>query len=222
MKLIRIMAAAAALTAAVSMVSCSDGQGELSSSTGNPIITYVPYTEPITDAPEPTEPVVAAEDGPRLSIKDVEVAPGEIAEVTVMIENAEMKWNMCGFHITYPNVLKPEMFNAEERLVKKSMGDASEYNVGSTAMEWQDNLAEELVANNLGSLFFTEIFGEDHGLDGEVVTFYLKVPDDAVSGTEYPVDFFYLDGDIFTNSAKDEAMEKYVFENWKGGKITVK
>lgn len=213
------MAAAAAFAAAVSMVSCSSGTSD-SSTSGNPIITYVPQTQPPTAAP--TDPVVAADDGPRLSIRDVEVAAGEVAKVTVVIDNAEMKWNMCGFHLTYPNVLKPEMLNDEERLVKKSMGGASEYNAGSTAMEWRDNLPDELVENNLGSLFFTEIFGEDYGLNGDVVTFYLKVPDDAASGTEYPVDFFYLDGDVFTNKANDKSMEKYVFENWKGGKIIVK
>lgn len=219
MKLIRIIAAAAAFTAAVSMVSCSSGTSE-SSSTGNPIITYVPQTEPPTAAP--TDPVVAAADGPRLSVRDVEVAAGDIAEVTIVIDNAYRKWNMCGVHIKYPNVLKPEMLDAEERLVRKKMGDASEYNVGSTAMEWQFNLPPELEENNLGSIFFTEIFGDDYGLDGDVVTFYLKVPDDAESGTEYPVDFFYLDGDVFSNKANDKSMEKYVFENWKGGKITVK
>lgn len=218
MKLIRITAAAAALAAAVSLVSCNNGQGELSS--GNPIITYVPQTEPPTAAP--TDPVVAADDGPRLSVRDTEAAPGEIAEVTIVIDNAEMNWNMCGFHITYPDVLKPEMLDAEQRLVKKKMGDASEYNVGSTAMEWQQNKPAELTENKLGSIFFTEIFGEDYGLNGDVVTFYLKVPDDAKSGTEYPVEFFYLDGDVFTNKANDASMEKYVFENWKGGKITVK
>lgn len=218
MKLIRVIAAAAALAAAVSMVSCSSGTP--SEPSGNPIITYVPQTEPPTAAP--TEPVVAAADGPRLSVRDTEAAAGEIAEVTIVIENAELSWNMCGFHITYPNVLKPEMLDAEARLVRKKNGDASEYNVGSTAMEWQDNLPPELADNNLGSIFFTEIFEDDHGLNGDVVTFFLKVPDDAVSGTEYPIDFFYLDGDVFSNKAGDASVEKYVFENWKGGKITVK
>ena len=145
----------------------------------------------------------------------------QFAEVTIAIENAEAAWNMCGFHITYPEELIPEMMDAEERLVRKKMGEASEYNAGSVAMEWVDNKTEYLITNKLGSIFFTEIFDSDYGLNGDVVTFYLKVPEDAASGTEYPVDFMYIDGDVFSNVAGDKAMEKYVFENWKGGKIIV-
>ncbi|MBO5163861.1 MAG: hypothetical protein J6B75_05370 [Ruminococcus sp.] len=221
MKTVRIIAAAAALAALMSMAACGDKKNNSSSSGENSIITYSNNT---TEAPTaaPTEEIKAAEDGPRLFIKDTTAAPGEVAEVTVAVENAEAKWNMCGFHITYPNVLKPEMADAEERMVERELGEASEYNNGSVAMEWQENLPEELTSNNLGSIFFAEMFEKDHGLDGDVVTFFLKIPEDAKSGTEYPVNFFYLDGDLFENVAKDKAMEKYVFENWKGGKITVK
>ena len=216
----RITAAAAALAILVSTTACGD-KNKNSGSGENSIITY---SQDVTEAPAaaPTEEIKAAEDGPRLFIKDVSAAPGEIAEVTVTIENAEAKWNMCGFHITYPNVLKPEMEDEEERTVKRELGDASKYSNGSVAMEWQENLPEELTSNNLGSVFFVEMFEKDHGLDGDVVTFFLKIPEDAKSGTEYPVNFFYLEGDLFQNVAKDKAMEKYVFENWKGGKITVK
>jgi malic enzyme len=46
-------------------------------------------------------------------------------------------------------------------------------------------------------------------------------PEDAKAGTEYPVEFMYIEGDMFTNEEMDKSMEKYVFENWKGGKIIV-
>lgn len=220
MKTSRIIAVAAALTALVSAVSCNGKEQKSYTSPENSIITYDFPTETPTAAP--TEVIVAAKDGPRLSIKDATAAPGEIAEVTIAIENAKAAWSMCGFHITYPNVLKPEMIDAEQRMVMKKTGDASEYNVGSVAMEWQENLPDDLTSENLGSIFFTETFEGNHGLDGDVVTFFLKIPEDAVSGTEYPVGFYYLDGDIFQNKEKDKSMEKYVFENWKGGKITVK
>lgn len=220
MKMGSILAAAAALTFLTLMTAC----GDKTSNSGTGENSVITYSNDTSEAPEaaPTEEIKAAEDGPRLFIRDVSAAPGEVAEVTITIENAAAKWNMCGFHITYPNVLKPEMEDVEERMVEKELGDASKYNNGSVAMEWQENLPDELTSNNLGSTFFAEMFEKDHGLDGDVVTFFLKVPEDAESGTEYPVNFFYLDGDMFQNVAKDKAMEKYVFENWKGGKITVK
>ena len=218
MKISRIFAAAAAMAVMTSMAACEDkkdntGTGE------NSIIMYDKPTAAPTAAP--TEVVVAADDGPRLSIKDTTVKAGEVAEVTIAVENAEAAWNMCGFHITYPDVLVPEMMDAEKHYVRKKMGEASEYNVGSVAMEWYNNKTEHLITKKLGSIFFTEIFDDDYGLNGDVVTFFLKVPDDAESGTEYPVEFMYIDGDVFSNKAEDKSMEKYVFENWTGGKIIV-
>lgn len=219
MKLNRIISAAAALMlVAAVMTGCGEKPNYSSPETSTSA-----NSETLPDVEsEPTEPVKAAADGPRLYVKDTTAAPGEVAEVTIAIENAERKWSMCGFHITYPNVLKPEMMNDEERLVKKKVGEAAEYNVGNVCMEWRENLDEYLVSNNLGSTFFCATFENDYGMDGDVLTLFLKIPDDAVSGTEYPVDFFYIEGDMFQNFEKDEAMEKYVFENWKGGKITVK
>ena len=52
-------------------------------------------------------------------------------------------------------------------------------------------------------------------------SFFFQIPEDAASGTEYPIDFMYIEGDMFTNTAEDKSMEKYVFENWRGGKIIV-
>lgn len=218
MKISRIFAAVTAMAIMVSMAAC----GEKKSNTGsgeNKIIMYDKPTEAPTKAP--TEYVEAAADGPRLYIEDVKAKAGETAAVTIYIENAETAWDMCGFHITYPDILKPEMFDEANRYVRKKMGEASEYNVGSVAMEWRENKNEYLTSNNLGSIFFTELFDADHGLNGAIVTLYLQIPADAASGTEYPVDFMYVEGDMFSNQADDKAMEKYVFENWRGGKIIV-
>lgn len=222
MKFSRIFAAAAAMTVMASAVSCNKKEDTEEKSN----IRYYYSTEAPTEAPTAppvvsTEPVEAAADGPRLSINNVTAKAGEVAKITISIENAEKAYSMCGYHITYPDILVPEMIDEEKRFVKKEMGDASEYNAGSVAMEWRDNKTAYLVENKLGSIFFTEVFDGDYGYNGDVVSFFLKVPEDAESGTVYPVDFMYIEGDIFQNMAKDAAMEKYVFENWKGGSITV-
>ncbi len=223
MKVNRFFAAALAMATMITATACGEKKDDKSSGE-NEIIMYnqgataVP-TEPVTSVP--TEPIVAAEDGPRLYIDDVTVKAGEVAEVTISIENADMAWKMCGIHLVYPNVLDPEMMDEEKRFVRKKLGDASEYNVGNVAMEWQFNFTDEMVENNWGSIFFTEMFDGNYGLNGDIVTFFFKVPDDAVSGTEYPVDFKFFDGDMFIDEAGDKSMEKYVFENWRGGKIIV-
>lgn len=216
MKLSRCFSAAMAVMTMFAMTACNDKKN---SSTGE----SDEYNKIVTEnyVPEATEPVVAAKDGPRLYINDVKGKAGETVEVTISIENAERKWNMCGFHITYPDVIKPVMFDAEERLVKKSIGEAAEYNSGSIAMSWENNKTDYLISNNLGCIFFTAIFDGDRGLNGDVVTFSLNIPKDAKPGTEYPVDFMWIEGDVFTNEAMDKSMEKYVFENWRGGKIIV-
>ena len=133
MKISKIFAVVTAMAAMMSMASCSDDKKTSEGTGENSIIRYDKPTEAPTAAP--TEAVEAASDGPRLSIKDTTVKAGEVAEVTIAIENAEAAWNMCGFHITYPEELIPEMMDAEERLVRKKMGEASEYNAGSVAME---------------------------------------------------------------------------------------
>ena len=218
MKFSRFFAAVSAMAIMISMAAC--GEKKSNTDTGeNKIIMYDKPTEATTKAP--TEYVEAAADGPRLYIEDVTAKAGETAQVTIYIENAEMAWKMCGFHITYPDVLVPEMLDYENRYVRKKMGEASEYNIGSVAMEWRDNKTEYLTSNKLSSIFFTELFDADHGLNGAVVSFFFQIPEDAASGTEYPIDFMYIEGDMFTNTAEDKSMEKYVFENWRGGKIIV-
>lgn len=183
-------------------------------------------TEPyklLTDTAESpaTTQVVPASDGPRLYMGNTTAKAGEYADVTLYVENANMNWNMCGIHMTYPNVLEPEMLNVEERLVKFKRGEASEYSTASVAMVWINNLPEELVSNNLGCVFFTEVFDGNNGLDGDIVTFKVKIPDDAESGTVYPLGFYYMETDKFINDSKDLSLQQYAFENWQEGSITV-
>ncbi len=170
----------------------------------------------------PAEPVMAAEDGPRLYIKDTTAAAGEIAEVTMAVENAELKWNMCGIHVTYDNRLQLQIVDEEEGRIRYKKGDASEYVTGSVGMIWkEEGLPDEVKSAGKGCLFYTEVFEGNYGLDGDIVTFYFKVPDDAESGTVYDIGFYYMDTDAFSNTEKDKSMDLYVFQNWKGGTVTV-
>lgn len=220
----KIISAVMAVAVVSSLTACVGDQQPVNT----PRETEPPTTEAATEAP--TEPatkkdsmadVEAAADGPRLYVGDTTAKAGEMAEVTLYVENADMQWNMCGIHLTFPDVLEVDMMDVEQRLIKYSRGNASTYSTASVGMLWVNNLPEALTSQNLGSLFFTEVFDGDHGLDGDIVTFYLKVPEDAESGTVYPIGFFYLEGDKFINKNNDYSLQKYAFENWEAGSITV-
>lgn len=220
MRFNRIFSALAAAAVLASAAGCTKQNYSTSDSSSE---SKPAQTLPVQETEPPTEaPVVAAEDGPKLSIDDTTAVPGEYATITLSVKDANQNWSMCGLHITYPNILKPEMIDEEQRLVRFSRGEASDYSTASLCMEWTENMPEELTSNNLGSFFFTEVFTGNTGLDGDIASFKLKIPEDAEPGTVYPVGFFFLDGDMFLNAEKDKSLEKYAFENWQPGSITVK
>ena len=171
--------------------------------------------------------VTAAADGPKLMFSNVEAAAGETAEVSLIVSGAAKNWTMCGLHITFGEDLECVMDDPAEGFIEYDLGPASKRATISVGMLWRQNLPEELTKNHLGCLFFTETFDGDDGGDGEIVKFYFKVPEKAKSGTVYPIGIYYMPpddirSDMFRNSADDLSLEKYAFENWVGGSITVK
>ena len=52
------------------------------------------------------------------------------------------------------------------------------------------------------------MFVGDGGGDGDIATFYFRVPDNAQSGAVYPIEVYYRDGDLFTNSAANDSYQK--------------
>lgn len=223
MKKAAALAAAAVLSAAVLPGCSSNNKSSMSASTDSSSSQVQPdLIDPNTD---PTagrlDGVEAAADGPKLTVSNTTAKAGETASVTISVKDADLKWNACGLHITYPNVLQIEMFDEEARYPRNKKGDAVDYATGTVAMVWKDNLPEELVKNELLSVFFTAIFDGNNGLDGDIVTYFFDIPEDAESGTVYPIDFYFLETDMFTNAEDDVSFEKYAFTNWVGGSITV-
>ncbi len=213
-KIIAVIAVGASLLTAVG---CGDKKGSESSFSSN----NTSKSERTAKPTEAWEDIVPAADGPKLYLSNTTVKAGEIAEITLSVKDAKEKWSMCGIHVTYDNALTCQMRDAEKRYIHYSLGDASTYNTASVGMLWEEGLPDVLTENNMGCLFFTETFDGDWGGDGDIASFYLKVPDDAKSGTVYKLGFYYRDTDRFSNAAGDRAMEKYVFENWTGGSVTV-
>ena len=162
------------------------------------------------------------ESGPELKISDTDAKPGEIAKVTVSVKGAKDKWSMCGIHVTYPDVLECQLEDEESFTAKYEPGSAVAGNSGFVAMDWRENLVEELVREHQLSFFFTTMFMDSHGNDGDIATFFLKVPEDAQVGTVYDLGFFYTESDMFRDLEGDLAFEKYAFMHMTGGSITVR
>ena len=89
-------------------------------------------------------------------------------------------------------------------------------------MDWQRNLAPELVRDKKRSVFFTTMFQDNNGKDGDIASFFFKIPDDAQPGTVYDLGYYYMDSDMFRNLENDMSLEKYAFEHLEGGSITVR
>lgn len=217
MNIRKITAAAAVIAALVTAVGCGDKNKDSSSQA--PVAST-------SAAQSQTNSDIKEGDGPRLYFSNTEAAPGEIAEVSMYVENADAKWSVCGIHVTFDNALECQMFrgeNNEDNYIEYKKGEASEYSSASVGMLWVNDLPEELTSNNLGCLFFTEICDDDHGLDGEIVKFFFKVPEDAVSGTVYPIGIYYMENnDLFINAANEKSFQDYAFSHWEGGSVTVK
>ena len=161
--------------------------------------------------------------GPVLSIGNTTAKAGETAEITVSVEGADLNWRNSGIHLTYPEELKCVHLEGDDKYLKYKVGKASEFNAGVAVMEWrkENNPPEELVKQHLGTLFFTIMFDGNKGQDGEVIKLYLDIPEDAESGTVYPIDFYYMSTDMFRNAEGDLSLEKYAFEHTQAGSITV-
>lgn len=229
---LKIIALAAVLC--ITAVSCgSKNENSYSSpesSTESPTITGIESLDEIMKIPDSAEAmeknfkdVQPAEKGPVISVGNTTAKAGEVAEITVSVEGADLNWSNCGIHLTYPEELKCVYKKFDNKYLKYKQGVASEYNTGIIAMEWkkENNPPEELVKQHLGTMFFTVMFNGNDGQDGEILTLYLEIPEDAESGTVYPIDFYYMPTDMFRNTEGDMSLEKYAFEHTKAGSVTV-
>lgn len=211
--------AAALLTASFSLCACGDKK----SSTSEPSASESSLSAGNESFDSEAKPQSGA--NPVLSISNAEGKPGETVQVTVSISGADKKWSSCGIHIIYDNelqcVTEPDPADPENVLPVYEKGEAISYIPAFVSVVWTDDLIEELEANNKHSLFFTTMATGDFGLDGDIVTYQFKIPENAESGKVYAIEFFYRDGDIFGDASGDSAMEDYAFTHWKNGSITV-
>ena len=160
------------------------------------------------------------ESGPVLEIENVTAKAGERVDVKVMLSGVPDGWSFCGIHFSYPDVLKPTISERTGN-VECVRGDAVADMTDFLAVNWVDNKPPELIEKNLNSIFFCTMASGDYGTEGHITTFEFEIPADAQSGTVYDLEFFFREGDMFTNMAQDTVMQDQAFANWKHGSITV-
>lgn len=160
------------------------------------------------------------ESGPVLEIENATAKAGERVDVKVMLSGVPDGWSFCGIHFSYPDVLKPTISERTGN-VECVRGDAVADMTDFLAVNWVDNKPPELIEKNLNSIFFCTMASGDYGTDGHITTFEFEIPADAQSGTVYDLEFFFREGDMFTNMAQDTVMQDQAFANWKHGSITV-
>lgn len=160
------------------------------------------------------------ESGPVLEIENVTAKAGERVDVKVMLSGVPDGWSFCGIHFSYPDVLKPTISERTGN-VECVRGDAVADMTDFLAVNWVDNKPPELIEKNFNSIFFCTMASGDYGTDGHITTFEFEIPADAQSGTVYDLEFFFREGDMFTNMAQDTVMQDQAFANWKHGSITV-
>ena len=160
------------------------------------------------------------ESGPVLEIENVTAKAGERVDVKVMLSGVPDGWSFCGIHFSYPDVLKPTISERTGN-VECVRGDAVADMTDFLAVNWVDNKPPELIEKNLNSIFFCTMASGDYGTDGHITTFEFEIPADAQSATVYDLEFFFREGDMFTNMAQDTVMQDQAFANWKHGSITV-
>ncbi len=209
MKKIAVLLTAAVMASFMLMPGCKNDNGEKDSSNGNSA------SEQSQSKVE--KPLSGAE--PVLSINDVQGRPGETVEVTVSVSGADKKWASCGVHFYYDNSLECRM--EDEKFADYQLGNAAKDLNAFTAAVWKENLTDYMIDNNYYSLFFAAMSSSDSGKDGNIATFYFKIPEDAKVGTVYPLEFFSIEGDMFTNIATSDDIQEYAFSHWQNGSISV-
>ena len=223
---------AAAVMAAVMTLSMMTGCGK---KTGDTPKADTNNNTSVSSSAEPTHSVINEDemneafkdipdldgDGPVISLSNTTAKPGELAEVTLSVKNADLQWSMCGILIIYPEVLKPDMSNPEEREVRFTSGEAIAESSGKICMEWQEGLPPILTEQKQGCSFFTCMFSGNGGADGDIATIYLKVPENAQPGAVYNLGYYFLSTDLFINEQNIPSFMKYAFTHMQGGTITV-
>ena len=167
-----------------------------------------------------------AETGPLLMLTGGSAEPGGIAELKLSVANTT-GWTFCGLHMIYPKELDCVLEDPDDPKCNDAVYDEGEAihasDIGIYSRRCADGFSKEVDSSRFNGIFFTTVCSNDTATDGTIAVFKLKIPDDAVPGTKYNVDFYFADTDAFTKADDgDGSYQAKAFENAKGTVITVR
>jgi len=145
---------------------------------------------------------------------------GDVVEVTYNVTGAYAGWCSTGVHFSFDKRLSVEM-NEMTGYPEFKKGEAMK-NLSGAEIEYMDHTAyPDQIKPDQMCIFFTTVGRDDWGGNGVIASFNFTVPKNAKSGDVYELEFWRLDTDIFTDTAKNQAMQEYAFSHWTGAEIRI-
>lgn len=158
---------------------------------------------------------------PVLALSSAEGKAGETVDITLSVSGADKMWAASGVHILYDETLVCVPSESDPEVPKMTLGAAVEDMTACVALIWTEDKTQELIDKKMDSVFFCSAASGDLGRDGDIATFSFTIPQEAEAGTVYDLEFYFREGDMFSNTANDEDFQEYAFSHSKNGKITV-
>ena len=148
--------------------------------------------------------------------------PGETVKITYNVDAPIGTWCPTGVHINYDKRLTTKLNRFGE--FDWERGPVAEYLMVMTATAEAGTVIQgSKLPDNLNTLFVTTAgSGNYNNGSGTVISFDVTVPSNAKSGDKFPVEFWFIKGDIFTDLSGDKATQEYAFANAKNCSIVVK
>lgn len=120
-----------------------------------------------------------------------------VVQVNLSVSNAEYKYAVTGFHVSYDERLTP-VTNRVGRAADR--GEAAKY-----LLNTQQTFGTH-------GIFVTTGGDENIGTDDVLWQFHFRLPEDVQVGDVFPVEILYENGDLFKN--KEDDSESYEMQAW--------
>lgn len=148
--------------------------------------------------------------------------PGETVTITYNVDAPDLTWCATGVHINYDKRLITKLNRFGEFDCTK--GPVAEYLMLMTATAEAGTVIQgSKLPDNLNTLFVTTAGSGDYNYgSGTVLSFDVTVPSNAKSGDKFPIEFWFIKTDIFTDIKSDKATQEYAFANAKNCSIVIK
>ena len=148
--------------------------------------------------------------------------PGETVTITYNVDSPANTWCATGVHINYDKRLVPKLDSNGK--IDYTVGPViSGFMIATSTAKAGTVIQGSTLPDNLNTFFVTTAAaGDRNGSNGTVLSFDVTVPSNAKSGDKFPVEFWFIGADIFTDIKGDKATQEYAFANAKNCSIVIK